>query len=193
MTDTFVCSVVHIDEQRFPVGCKCGIIHCKTMILRSHESTLSSCQLNGLITTPVSIFEFIGFCTTCERKQLITHTDTEYRFICFHRCADVGNSCFAVSRISGSVGDKQSVIFQRIKIIIPRHPNNGCIPFEQTAYDVMLHSAIHQHHSVFSIAIRNYFRAACFCYLIFIIGIDKRNIFILRKNQFSKHRSFFPN
>jgi hypothetical protein len=46
---------------------------------------------------------------------------------------------------------------------------------------------------VTAIAVCNHFFAGRFCHLIFIIGIDKRDIFFIGENQFTEHRSLFAN
>ena len=40
MPDSFVCPVVHIDKERFPVSPQCVIIHCVAVILGGDKTLL---------------------------------------------------------------------------------------------------------------------------------------------------------
>jgi len=80
-----------------------------------------------------------------------------------------------------------------IEVVIPGYANHGGIAFEQAADNVVFHAAIHQQHAFFPAPVSNHFFAAYFGYLIFVVGIDKVDIFSVGENKFASHRSFFSN
>ena len=55
----------------------------------------------------------------------------------------------------------------------------------------MFYAAIHEQYTVFSASIGDYFLAAYFCYLIFVVGVDKFYIIAFGENKLSSHRSLF--
>ena len=105
----------------------------------------------------------------------------------------MANGIFCIFRITGTVGNKQSIEFDVVKVIIPWHTNHGCVAIQKTTDNVVFYAAVNKQYAVFSFSIRNYFSATYFCYLILIIGIYKLNIITIRENKFPSHRSFFTN
>ncbi|MPM21679.1 hypothetical protein SDC9_68124 [bioreactor metagenome] len=123
---------------------------------------------------------------------MVSHADSENRFSGLHCFSDVVYGWRTESRVTGTVGNKQSVELHLVKIVIPGYAHDCRIPFQQAADDVVFHTAIDQYHFVLSAAVDNHLLAACFCNLIFVIGIHKRYIGFTRKDQFTKHCPFFP-
>ena len=65
MPDALVGTVVHIDEQRFPVGPQCIIIYCITVVLAGNETTFRSHHAHRLVMTAMTVFQFIDDGTSC--------------------------------------------------------------------------------------------------------------------------------
>ena len=57
MADAFVGAVVHIDEQRFPIGRQCRGINGITMILTCDEAFVGTYKLYRLVVTAVTILQ----------------------------------------------------------------------------------------------------------------------------------------
>jgi len=96
--------------------------------------------------TAMTVFQFVYFGSSGFAQQLVTHADTKNRkFRVLHGTADVLHRSITCIRVTRSVGDEESVEFQMIEIIIPRHANHFHIPAKQAADNVRLYTAIHQY------------------------------------------------
>ena len=90
MPDTLVGTVIHIDEQRFPIGSQCIIIYRITVVLTGNETTFRSYHAHRLVMAAMTVFQFIDGSASCFGKQLIPHTNAEDRLVAqAHRLADM--------------------------------------------------------------------------------------------------------
>ena len=77
--DAFVRTVVHVHEERFPVGGKRSIIDGIAMVLRRDETLRGTYSLHGLVVRTMTIFQFVGFGASCTRQELVAQTDAHAR------------------------------------------------------------------------------------------------------------------
>ena len=99
----------------------------------------------------------------------------------------------AKGRIARTVGNEESVPFQGVEIIVPRHSNQLYTPRNQASEYLVLYSAIHKHHSLVSFAILPYFLAADYCHLIVYVGVVVREVLgHALRNYLSEHGTLFP-
>ena len=75
VADAFVGAVVHVYEQRFPVGRQCGCVNGITMILACDEAACATYKLYRLIMTAMAIFQLVCLCTCRPCQELIAKTD----------------------------------------------------------------------------------------------------------------------
>ena len=107
------------------------------MILTGDETLVGPDLAHRLVVAAVTILQLIDFSAARLGEQLVAHTDTKDRLVGkAHRLADVLYSLIARIRVTGSVRDEESVVLQRREIIVPGHPDDFHIPFEQAADNV---------------------------------------------------------
>ena len=75
VADAFVGAVVHVHEQRFPVGRQGRGIDGITMILTCDEAFGGTYMLHRLIMTAMTILQLVRLCTCCPCQELIAKTD----------------------------------------------------------------------------------------------------------------------
>ena len=126
---------------------------------------------------------------------MITHADSEDRkFFVFHCLADILHRSITGIRIARTIGNKQSVKFESIEVIIPRDTNHFNITFQQTTDDISLYTAIHQYHFPFirTFIIANHFLATYFIYIVnACISSFKNIVRFIVKNNLSQHHAMF--
>ena len=84
MADTLVRAIVHIDEERLPVGGQRRIVDGIAMVLRGDEALGGAYLLNGLVVRAMTVFQFISLGTGGSGQELVTQTDTHARTYFFH-------------------------------------------------------------------------------------------------------------
>ena len=92
MADALVGAVVHIYEERLPVGTHAAVVYSKTMVLRGDEATVSAHLTHRLVVTAVTIFQLLNCGTGSLGKQLIAHADAANGFVAIERLANVFDS-----------------------------------------------------------------------------------------------------
>ena len=65
VADTFVRTVVHVDEERFPVGSQCVVVYSITVVLRGDETLFRAYHAYRLVMAAVTVFQFVDFGTSC--------------------------------------------------------------------------------------------------------------------------------
>ena len=143
--DSFVRTIIHIDEQRFPICPQRIIVYRITMILRSNKTTFRTHHAYRLVVATVSIFKFVNLCPSGFREQLVAHADSkDGKFLVRHCLADILHSCVAGIRVTRAVGDKQPVKFESVKIIIPRYTDHFYTTLQQATDNIGFYTTIHQ-------------------------------------------------
>lgn len=82
------------------------------MILRGQNASIRTNILHWLILSAMSIGKLIGFCTTCERKELISEADSEDRFFHSDRLLNLSDRWKIFCRITRPIRDKNPIVFQ---------------------------------------------------------------------------------
>ena len=172
MPDSFVGSVVQVDEIGFPISAEGLFIYRKSMILGGNETLVGSAKTDRLVVGPVSIFQFIGLRPCGKSKELIAHADSENRFVSLQGNFQMVNGFPAKDRITRSVGDKESIPIQGIEIIVPRDPQDRRPPGCKAAKNLMLDATVDQDDFFRSVTIDQDFPATDFCDLVFGIRVS---------------------
>ena len=189
MADALVGSVVHVDEQRFPVGGQSLGVDGKAMVLRCDETSVSPDLSDGLIVSSVAIFQFICGGSGCFREQLVAHADAAYWLACGHGLADVFNRSVDHVGVAGAVGDEETVVGDEVEIIVPRHEHHSDTATGQAADNVVFDAAVNENHGLFAIAMILYLAAAHLSHQIFLVGIVEPRIFRALYYYLAEHRS----
>ena len=96
----------------------------------------------------VAVFQLIDSSTCCLTHQLVTHTDTADGFAThrhlFLQDIDSLNTTVWIAR---TISQKQSVELHIGIVVVPGHTNHLHSATYQTADDVLLHTAVNQHHA----------------------------------------------
>ena len=109
MAYAFIGTVVHVDEQGFPVCPERFRIHSITVILARDETTGRAHHPHRLIVAAVSVLQFINPGAGRFAQKLVAHTDAHAGA---HRRrskepADVRHRSLARVRVAGTVGKKR--------------------------------------------------------------------------------------
>src|SRR4030042_1820243 len=91
MFHPFICVVIYIDEERFPLLIQSIVVYCKSVILRGYVCFVGTNLQHRLVMTSVSVFEFIGISSGGQCHQLISQTYTKNWFVVRKRPSDVFN------------------------------------------------------------------------------------------------------
>ena len=59
VADTLVRAVVHVDEQRFPIGAQGVVVHRITMVLAGDEAAVGAHLPHGLVVAAVSVLQLV--------------------------------------------------------------------------------------------------------------------------------------
>ena len=170
MPDTLVGTIIHIDEQRFPIGSQCIIIYRITVVLTGNETTFRSYHAHRLVMAAMTVFQFIDGGASCFWKA----TDSPYK------CRKIGLSlrlialricCTASSQVSGSPGPFE-INNPSYSIPVKSHGSkeHGSLPHpvSVTTDNICLYTTIHQHHFFLpgTFIVTNYFLTRYFIYII---------------------------
>ena len=161
VADTLVGAVVHIYEERLPVGRQSSCIYGIAMILGSNEALGAAHTLNGLVVTAVTVLQLVCLGTGGTSQQLVTqanaHTRTHsltpspsligegssYFFqFSLQECTDMSHRHLALFRVSRTIGQEKAIELQLIEVIVPRNAENLYPSTQQASDDVGLHAAI---------------------------------------------------
>lgn len=148
MPDSFVCPVVHIDKERFPVSPQCVIIHCVAVILGGDKTLLRPHHTHRLVMAAVAILQFIDRSTACFGKQLVSHANATDRFVPIQCLADIPDSNIASIRIARAVRKEKPIVFQMIEIIVPGNTYHRYIPLQKVTDDIGFHTTIEKHNTL---------------------------------------------
>ena len=196
VADAFVRGVIEIYEERLPACRKRIFIDSISVILGSDETMVAAYHLHWLVMTAMAVFQFVCLCSGSFGEQLVAHTDAEYRTSDVHRLPYVLHCDSAIVRVAGAVRYEQAVIVLYggvcIEIIVPGHPYHLYSSLEEAADDVMLHSAIHQHHLfACSLTVADDVAARCRGHQVAFIGILIIRHHTAFLHQPAQHRSAF--
>ena len=88
-------TVIHIDEERFPVGRDGVIIDSVAVILGRDVAVLSQFSIlqeaHRLVVTTMTIFQFLHLCSSSQSQNLVSHADTIDRLALLHEFLDVSD------------------------------------------------------------------------------------------------------
>ena len=96
----------------------------------------------------MTILQFIGFGACCASQQLVPKADTHTWTNVFRlkKCSDMLYGLATLFRITRTIGKEKSVKLQLVEVKVPWHTNDFDTTLDETADDVGLHTAIHEHH-----------------------------------------------
>ncbi len=153
MPDSGNSVVVGIDEPDAPVFRKAVATDSKTVILRSDIATacpgggITPRELlfdAGLVVAAMPEAEFVCFSAHRQGQDLYAHTDTEQGFAYGEGMFDIFDGRFQGARVTGTIGNDNTVESHIEKIVIVRDANHIEAAFEQAAYDVHFYAAVDQ-------------------------------------------------
>ena len=61
VADAFIGAVVHVDEERFPVGGQSFVVDSETVVLRCDETLVRADAAHRLVVTAVAVFQLYIF------------------------------------------------------------------------------------------------------------------------------------
>ena len=164
VADTLVRAVVHVHEQRFPVGRQRLVIDGIAVILRSDEALRATNTLHRLVVRAVTVFQLVGLGTCGTRQQLVAQADAHagtysltpgpspngegsgyfFRFS-IQECTNVLYRFVALLWVARTVGQEQTVELQLVEVVVPRHTNHLNASLNQTTNDIRLHATVNEH------------------------------------------------
>ena len=120
------------------------------MVLARDKALRRADFSDRLVVRAMAVFQLIciGSCRT--GKKLVTKTDTHTRTYLFvsKEFSNVFHSLAALLWIARSIGQKQSIEVELVKVIVPWNTNNLNAPSYQTTDDVSLDTAIHKYNTL---------------------------------------------
>jgi hypothetical protein len=123
VSDTFVATIIGIDEQLFPAIGQCLRVYCITVILRCNVALPGEQTCAGNVGTTVTEFHFQCVGARSSSKQLMPQANSEDWRSCLIHCGlDVLHGIFHHCWITRAVGDEQAVVFLAGKlreIVVP--------------------------------------------------------------------------
>ena len=99
----------------------------------------------------MTVFQFVYCGTSSLCQQLVTHADTHagahfpFLLFCIKELLDVFHSIYCCVGVARTIGKEKSVKFKLVEIVVPWNTNHFNPTLEQTADDVVFHTAIHKH------------------------------------------------
>ena len=157
MLNPFIRAVIKVDKPFFPVGSQCTAIHCKTMVLTRDKAVICTDHTHRLIMAPMPVFELINLSPCSQREKLITHTDTIDGLISGNSSTQVLYGLGTHFGIPGAIADKNTIVGECGKVVVPRNTHQGNIFTQQLTDDIVLHSTIDQYYRFRALPIAYHF------------------------------------
>ena len=105
----------------------------------------------------------------------------------FHGLADILHCFLGHVGIAGAVGYEEAVVVDLIEVVVPWHEHHFHAAAGQTAYDVVLDSAVDEHHRLVAVAMYLNLFGADFSDKILFIGIVEIHIAATFDNYLAEH------
>jgi hypothetical protein len=150
MADTLVRAIVHIDEERLPVGGQRRIVDGIAMVLRGDEALGGAYLLNGLVVRAMTVFQFISLGTGSSSQELVTQTDTHARTYLrvIEERADMLHRSATLLRIARTISQEQTIELELVEIIVPRHTHHLDATLDETTDDIGLDTTVDKHYAL---------------------------------------------
>lgn len=154
-------AIVHVREERLPVGAKRVVIYSKAVILACDEALVCSGHAHRLIVAAVAIFKFVGLGSSSFGEQLVAHADAKDRLVAqAHGATEILYSLAAHVRIARSVADEDTIVVELSVIVVPWHTHHLNPTLDEASENVALHATVDQHDSFLSTLVVAYYLLA---------------------------------
>ena len=148
---TLIGIVIHIDKCRDSyLRIKALWIHCIAMILRGNVHPAGIQILHRMISSAMTVFQFISICPNSQRHQLMAQANGKNRYLRFIKPANLTNHFRILFRVAGTIGKHDSIRLCRQNLLcwgmagINRHQTP---PLRQRTCDISLGAQIQKGHS----------------------------------------------
>lgn len=147
--DTLVGAIVEVDEVLLEVGGKGRSVDRVPVVLGGDVALTSGQVQGGDVVGTVSVLELDGAGTGGKSEELMTHANTHDRDLGrLHQASEMVDSLLAMSRVTGAVGDEDTVEVVGDLVdgeVVGENSDTGS-PADQAAKDVLLHTAVDDRH-----------------------------------------------
>jgi len=138
---TLVGSVVQVDEVLLEVARESAGVDGVTVVLAGDVAETGGQVESGDVVGSVTVLELDGASADSKSQELVTQTDTHDGNVRgFHKTGKVVNSSLAMGRVTGTVGDEDTVKVLRNLVdgVVVREDGNGSTSADQATKDVLL-------------------------------------------------------
>jgi len=142
---TLVGSVVQVDEVLLEVAGESAGIDGVTVVLAGDVAETGGQVESGDVVGSVTVLELDGASADSKSQELVTQTDTHDGNVRgLHKTGKVVNSSLAMGRVTGTVGDEDTVKVLRNLVdgVVVREDGNGSTSADQAAKDVLLNTTV---------------------------------------------------
>jgi hypothetical protein len=142
---TLVAGVVQVDEVWLPVRGQSGCIHGVTVVLAGDVAATSSQVESRDVVGTVTVLQLDGASASSQSKELVTQADTEDGDLRgLHQAAEVVGGVLAMGRVTGAVGDENTVkvVSDLVDGVVEGEDGNASTAADEAAQNVLLDSTI---------------------------------------------------
>jgi hypothetical protein len=144
---TLVGSVVEVDEVLLEVAGKGAGIDGVSVVLAGDVAQASGQVESGNVVSSVTVLELDGASTDSKSQKLVAETNTHDRNVGgFHQTGEIVDSSLAMSRVTGTVGDEDTIEVLRDLVdgVVIGEDCDGSTSADQATKDVLLDTAVDQ-------------------------------------------------
>ncbi|KAL3706560.1 hypothetical protein TMatcc_007572 [Talaromyces marneffei ATCC 18224] len=142
---TLVASIVEVDKVRLPVVRQSICIYGIAVVLTGDVAATSGKVESGNVVSTVTILELDSTGTGSESKQLMSHANSHNRDLrSLHQLSQIVDSLLAVSWVTGSVGDENTVkvVSHLVDGVVKWEDSDTGTTAHKTAENVLLDTAV---------------------------------------------------
>lgn len=142
---TLVALVVQVDKVGLPLRRQGGGINSVTVVLAGNVAAASAEVQSGNVVGTVTVLELDGAGASGESQQLVTQADTEDGDLgSLHKTLQVVDSVLAVSRVTGTVGDEDTVevVSDLVDGEVEGEDSDASTAANQAPQDVLLNTTV---------------------------------------------------